>query len=197
MSPLSLLRIKLSCANEFSLIAGKEKHASAKKKQAKQYDEIPPKLKTEGKPTVHKGKKKDGYKTNKSNKSQFSKLDSEKSKHQFVPKQKANKKDKKFVTKQKDSKATFKVENNNNKEGVKKKSKHKKKRKKLSAERKQELLRRVTLDEFGPLTEFDFSVESVSEVEPTEELVEEVSKWTWNISHASDRTSISAVLFSL
>ena len=79
------------------------------------------------------------------------------------------------MQKQKDSKETFKVEN---KEDVKKKSKHKKKRKKLSAERKQELLRRVTLDEFGPLTEFDFSEESVTEVEPTEELVEEVSRYS-------------------
>ena len=54
--------------------------------------------------------------------------------------------------------------------------KKKQKRKKLTSERKEELLRKVTLDEFGPLTEFDFSDESIPDVEPNEEIVEEVSE---------------------
>ena len=52
----------------------------------------------------------------------------------------------------------------------------KRQRKKLTSKRKEELLRRVTLDEFGPLTEFDFSEESNTDVEPNEEIVEEVSR---------------------
>lgn len=55
------------------------------------------------------------------------------------------------------------------------KQKKRKKNKKLSAERKEELLRRVTWDSVGPLTEFDFSDESIPEVEPNEQIVEEVS----------------------
>ncbi len=65
--------------------------------------------------------------------------------------------------------------NDKDQEATSKPKKKKKKKKKVSAQQRAEQLKKITLDEYGPLTEFDFSDETVTDIEPNEELLEEVS----------------------
>ena len=146
----------------FVCITGKEKQSGVEKKQGKFYDA--------NSKAESKSNDKERKKNTKSKQEVFSQMDNTKTQKQFVPKNKGKHKKQVPVSKGKSKD----ISKNENKDTTKKKTKHKKKHKKLSAKRKQELLRRVTLDEFGPLTEFDFSEES-TEVEPNKQIVEEVS----------------------
>ena len=120
---------------------------------------------------MDKVKDKDGFNTITTEK-QRTKKQKIKQKEKFISvesKMKISKDDSK-IARENSNQGKLKVEKSKD---IKKK---KQKRKKLTSKRKEELLRKVTLDEFGPLTEFDFSEESIPDVEPNKEIVEEVSE---------------------
>ena len=49
-----------------------------------------------------------------------------------------------------------------------------KRKKKMSAKKRAKMLKKITLNEYGPLTEFDFSEETNTDIEPNKEMLEEV-----------------------